>query len=376
MAMSRQTLPRHTNLASQGLRTVAAIVDFAIFFAVMLGLYFGAFRFAFSNKTNQYRDQLYQYQIDSHLLLKGEDGYPVLISSKDSKDYQDAIEGFYLRYLANNPLEGEVAAPYSDQPLDVDGKEILPKDLYTIEYFNKNVLNITQDNPDGEMSESYFTFQKDSEGNYLRNEPAIRRSVRYDADDKRKVDLTEEDFLYFYKVAYKDAYVALVMQDFYRNIADLQYFYTTVALVTSAVLSGIIFYIVIPWILKNGQTLGKKIFKLGLATYDGYLMSNWQLLLRFVPFLLIVLSQLIPVIFSNMLYVILLFVAVLMVSFALAMASPKKAALHDFAARTIVVDLASSIIFENEIMEEDYIAREDNIVVENNGEEPELRYER
>ena len=61
------------------------------------------------------------------------------------------------------------------------------------------------------------------------------------------------------------------------------------------------------------------------------------------------------------------------------MASPKKAALHDFAARTIVIDLHSSTIFLNELEEEAYIAKEDGLVVvekDENGEEPELSYEK
>ena len=62
------------------------------------------------------------------------------------------------------------------------------------------------------------------------------------------------------------------------------------------------------------------------------------------------------------------------------MASPKKASLHDFVARTIVIDDKTSIIFENEIEEEAYLLKEDNLeeVVkeEGDGEEPEISYEK
>ena len=74
---------------------------------------------------------------------------------------------------------------------------------------------------------------------------------------------------------------------------------------------------------------------------------------------------------------------IFLVSFAIAMASPKKTALHDLTARTIVVDLASSILFENEVEEEQYILKEDNLIDDvvdtrddDEGEEPELRYEK
>ena len=60
------------------------------------------------------------------------------------------------------------------------------------------------------------------------------------------------------------------------------------------------------------------------------------------------------------------------------MASPKKSSLHDFTARTIVVNQRTSILFNNSAEEEEYIANEDNIEVnhEKDGEEPGLKYER
>ena len=139
-------------------------------------------------------------------------------------------------------------------------------------------------------------------------------------------------------------------------------------------LAGLITYIVIPYFIKNGQTVGKKIFKLGLATYDGYKMNDYQLLLRFVPILVVDLSLLLPF-WSTVFSALIIPIVTLLVSFALMMASPKRAALHDFAARTIVIDYESSTIFKNELEEEAYIAKEDGIVPDD-GEEPELRYEK
>lgn len=379
MPMRAATLPRHTNLAPQGLRIAAAIVDFAIWLGLALLLYFFAFSYAVSGKVNESVENTNRYLIESHLCIKDESGNVKYIVSDKTEDYQNAVEGYYLRYLANNPLDGEAVSPDSIYPINIDGKEVMPKDLFNVAYYNKNVLKITQDNPDSAKSESLFTFQKDSEGNYLKNEPAIRRTKHYNSDIGIEEELTEEDFLHFYKSdAYPNAYRDLVRRDFYKSTADVGYFYTTLAIVSASVVSAIVFYVVLPWILKNGQTIGKKIFKLGLATYDGYLFKNSQLLLRIVPFLLALLAQLIPVIFSQILYLVIFYVALVLVSFALMMASPKKAALHDFAARTIVVELSSSILFENELMEEQYIAREDNLPIENesSGEEPELKYER
>ena len=376
MALRKQTLPRHTNLASQGLRITAAIVDFAIAFAVGLGLYFACFNLVLKNSTTDLADQLNTYQVESHLKIKKDDGTIAIIPNEDPKDFEDALQGFYLRYMAGKPLEGEAAAPNANEAINVDGKDVLPKDYYTVEYYNTTVLGITQENPDGEQSTSYWTYQKDEDGNFLKDQLAIRRTHRYNSDTGQVVELTETDFLVAYQPVYVTAYSLLISQDFYKITANNYYFYYTLGIVLAAFLSAVICYIVVPIFLKNGSTVGKKIFKLGLATYDGYRFSNYQLGLRIVPFAILDFAMLIPV-WTSILIVITVFLVVILTSFALMMASPKKAALHDFAARTIVVDINSSILFNNEIEEEEYLNKEDGIVKEENyGEEPELRYER
>ena len=376
MALRKYTLPRHTNLASQGLRIVASIVDFAIALALTLLFYFAGANLIISSTTTGLRNQIDTYKVESHLEIRKEDGSVSIIQSNDPTDYENSLQGFYLRYMAGNPSEGEAVAPNSNKPLNIDGKEVLPKDYYTIRYYNETVLGITQENPDGEQSSSYWTFEKDEEGNYLKDKLAIRRTQRYDPERGKVVDLTDTDFLVAYQNVYIRAYQVLVTQDFYLKDSNTLYFYYQLGLTSSIFLAGLITYIVIPYFIKNGQTVGKKIFKLGLATYDGYKMNDYQLLLRFVPILVVDLSLLLPF-WSTIFSALIIPIVTLLVSFALMMASPKRAALHDFAARTIVIDYESSTIFKNELEEETYIAKEDGIIPdESEGEEPELRYEK
>ena len=381
MARVKYTLPRHTNLASQGLRITAAVVDFAILIALVLLFYFAGANLILNNSSSikNIRSQLNSYEFESHLKIKDEQGNLITIPNKDPKDIENALEGFYLRYLPGNPIDDEGVSPNADKEMIVDGKKVTPKEYYTVEYFNKNVLNITQENPDGEQSPSYYTYQKDDKGNFIYDKVGVRRSERYNPDIGKKVELTDTDFLVALQPSYVAAYAVLINQDYYVNLLNQYSFSYQLGLTISILIAGLINYIVLPFFLKNGQTLGKKIFKLGLATYDGYKFSNYQLLLRFVPFLVLDLALLIPM-WSSIVLVIMIPIVVLLVSFALMMASPKKAALHDFAARTIVVDLESSMLFANELEEEAYIAKEDGLVNEekdeDDGEEPELRYER
>ena len=86
----KYTLPRHTNLASQGLRITAAIVDFAIAFALALVFYFAGFNLILKNTTQGLSDQLNNYQLESHLKIKNEDGTIGIIPNKDPADFEKA----------------------------------------------------------------------------------------------------------------------------------------------------------------------------------------------------------------------------------------------------------------------------------------------
>lgn len=359
MVLGKYTLPRHTNLAPIGLRIVAAIVDFAITLAIGLAFLYGVFLFAFSPITDKYESQLNAYRIESHLMVKDEKGN-VVNSPRSIESYQNAVEGFYLRYMAGNPLEGEAVSPNAYKPLNINGEAVMPKDYYTVSYFNREVLGITQDDPEGDISESYFTYKKDKEGNYLKNEIAIRRDVRYDSKLGQKVEITDEMFLSNYEYIYVNANYYLVSQSFYQNVSMPYQFTLQSEIALATFVSGVLSYIVMPLVFKNGQTIGKKIFGFALATYDGYKFHTWQLYLRYVPFFVVNLAMLAPI-WTSIFISLGIFLAVILISFALMMASPKKTALHDFAARTIVVDNKSSILFENELEEEAYIRKEDGL---------------
>lgn len=385
MARKSQTLPRHTNLASQSMRLVAAIVDIAITLAFTLAFYFACFNLVFSSKTNALMEQVDNLRLDSHLQVRGKDGAVTIVDDTDEKALTGALEAYYLRYLpgvdnvnGGAPLPiGEAVAPNHNEEIEVDGKKYLPKDYYTVQFYNNEVLGIPKEaNPDAEKSTSYFTYQKDSEGNFLYDKIGVARDHHYDSGTGEQEELTPALILAQYKIIYYSAFYHFAAQDFYQVVANDYYFYYTLAISLSILSAGILSYIVLPLFLKNGQTLGKKIFKIGLASYDGYKYHEWQLLLRFVPFFIVTASLLLPI-WGNIFLIFAFVIVVLLISFALMMASPKRAALHDFAARTIVVDLASSIIFENELLEEQYIIKEDNIPQEvYAGEEPELKYER
>ncbi len=99
-------------------------------------------------------------------------------------------------------------------------------------------------------------------------------------------------------------------------------------------LSCLVFELIIPFIGKNGKTIGKRITKLSLVSASGYQMKKWQLIPRFIIYCIAVL--LIP--FQGIgLY---LFLA----SFLLIFLNRRDMAFHDYIGYTVVVDFTYDII--------------------------------
>ena len=115
-------------------------------------------------------------------------------------------------------------------------------------------------------------------------------------------------------------------------------------------------------IRKDGATFGKMIFKLGLANIYGYKHKRYQILMRFIPFFLTLTAvSFIPYVSEYVLFLIAL--VILLVSFAVMMASPRRVALHDLTAQTIVIEANTSKIFETRADEIAYTMEEDGGVI-------------
>ena len=351
MSKRKYTLPRHTILAKQSSRTGAFLVDFAITLAITAVFVFALFRPVFKKKDSAYVSVYETERLNSGLYLKDENGdIDSLPGDAPIEDFVSSMEYFYLHYLTGVDLKEGLEAS---------------KDIknYTVEWFNENILEIKENS-----TYNCFVYQK-TDG----------------VDDPSKIGVRVEgatDILVNKLVQSK--YVNAIQEDF-NNISNVKragamhIMISAISYLSSLLIAGIINYIILPWILKDGQTLGKKAFKLGLANSDGYKFENKRLLMRFVPFAVVVIGM-IFLIEANM-YIALTIVSTLfLVSFALSMSSPKRMALHDFTAQTMVVDLKASTLFLNAGEEETYVLQEDNLFSDVNsvseGEEPELKYEK
>lgn len=119
----------------------------------------------------------------------------------------------------------------------------------------------------------------------------------------------------------------------------------------SILLTMLLFEFVIPLWLKNGQTIGKKLFALGLIRIDGVKLSTFQLFARTVLGKFTI-ETMIPVyvammaIFGRVTLTGLVLVAALILIQLICLAvTSTNSAIHDLLASTIVVDISSQKIF-------------------------------
>ncbi len=153
--------------------------------------------------------------------------------------------------------------------------------------------------------------------------------------------------------AYEAAYAALSGDDAAMQAYRMQVSLTL--LITSlAILFGYLaLELVVPRLLGNGQTLGKKIFGIALMRVDGVRLTTFQLFVRTVLGKYTI-ETMIPVFICIMLYFgsigtvgIAVLGGILLLEIALLIATQNNSLLHDLLAATVAVDMQSQMIFDS-----------------------------
>ena len=144
------------------------------------------------------------------------------------------------------------------------------------------------------------------------------------------------------------------MWEFYQLAVDeaLNYLYQDSILLSSSrvitwthlgmiaiaiIIGGSLFYLMFPYIFKrNRQTLGKKIFKLGVINANGLRPSNAKTFVRFLLFF-----------FLEIVLSLLTLGVPLIISFSMVAFSKTGTSLHDYLANTYVVDVSTYNIYKS-----------------------------
>lgn len=202
------------------------------------------------------------------------------------------------------------------------------------------------------------------------NEALNQTYAKYEAEYGVTFDISQSDYQAMgesQRQNYDNAYRALVTDRdaiyLYNMILQLTFLITTLGIL----LAFLVWEFLIPLLLGNGQTPGKKIFGLCLMRTDGVKVNNLQLFARAVLGKFTV-ETMIPVYILQMIFWGImglggtLILLVLLIAQVISLAVTRtNSALHDLLAGTVVVDSVSQTIFptaEAEIEHQKKVAAE------------------
>ncbi len=200
--------------------------------------------------------------------------------------------------------------------------------------------------------------------------------ARYESQYGVTFQITQEEYLALedsQKQNYDAAYEALTADQEAMHAYSMAVNLMLVITTASILLAILCMCFVVPLILGNGQTVGKKIFALCLMRTDGVKVNNLQLFARVILGQFAV-ETMIPVYVAFMVFwgtvdiFGLLLVAVLLIAQCVCMATTKtNSLLHDLMAGTVVVDFGSQRIFRTT---EDLIAHKKQVAADRAARQP------
>ncbi len=170
-------------------------------------------------------------------------------------------------------------------------------------------------------------------------------------------DISEEDYSALSdeeKANYDAAYKALVSDDEVMRNYSMMLTLSLLIVSLGVFFATVLLEFVLPLILKNGQTVGKKIFGLGVMRCDGVKISTFMLFVRsfigkFTIELMVPIMIVMMMLFGNgigtmgVIVILLMFVFQIILLFA----TKNRTVIHDAFAQTVVVDLPSQMIFDS-----------------------------
>lgn len=152
---------------------------------------------------------------------------------------------------------------------------------------------------------------------------------------------------------YDDAFEALVNDEQFVLAYNMQVNLSMIIITFGILFGTLIVEFLIPLFLKNGQTLGKKVFSLGLVRTDGVQITKLQLFIRSLLGKFTV-ESMIPVYIFLMIFFntansisLAILIALLLSQAICLIMSRTNSAIHDLLAGTVVIDLSTQMVFRS-----------------------------
>lgn len=277
-------------------RTGAAVLDLFLWLItslLLLSYLFGPLYDA-QYGTSQLSREVFAYQEASYLYAVDEETNQLV--NLDLQDVPTAIYSYY-----SNFKDGKVYTAGQ------------PAFEFSVAWFNDNVLKVT-------TTDSLFTLVNGDNNTLAVVKPGIET-----------IDLDE-----FYTEAYRQAFLDFNTYAPFASLVSLLNGYFLEIIGYSALISFIIFYLVVPLVARQGQTIGKRASQLMVVNDKGYFMQWWQLPLRSLVFAVTLVTA-IYTIFGS-----------LLLSYTLMVFTKFYRSANDFIALTRVVDKKASVVFKDE----------------------------
>ena len=187
-------------------------------------------------------------------------------------------------------------------------------------------------------------------------------NVEFDISREAYESLTQQQ-----RDAYDAAYAALIADEDVLQTYNLLLNLTLLITTFGILFAVLVLEFLIPLWLKNGQTIGKKIFSIGLMRTDGVQMNNLQLFTRtvlgkFTIETMIPVYIIIMIVFNSIGIVGPLVLALIgLVQIICMVVTRTNSMIHDMLAGTVAVDISSQMIFRST---EDLIAYKKKVAAE------------
>lgn len=193
----------------------------------------------------------------------------------------------------------------------------------------------------------YDGLSKKLESSYNEYEELYGVDFEISAEDYEKLDDVARD-------NYDAAKKAVSEDKDIMRLYELMINYTLIIITFSVLIAHLLLEFLVPIVLKNGQTLGKKIFGVGVMREDGVKISNPALFVRAILGKYTI-ETMIPVMTVALMisgvmgiFGVVVLGILLVTEIAVCSVDQNRPMVHDKMARTVCVDLASQMIFESE----------------------------